>query len=96
MRQVTQGGASLGDLHIAQLLLLLIWSIGHFLPHRHLACHVDGCDDGAGIDDDREAGRQEAGREHEDDNQVALALIWSRACWTLPAEGLLHVIHPLG
>lgn len=76
VRQVTQGGASLGDLHFAQLLLLLIWSIGHFLPHRHLARHVDGCDDGAGIDDDREAGRQEAGREHE--VRMTNKLHW---CW---------------
>ena len=56
MRQVTQG-----DLQVAQL-LLLIWSIGHFLPHRHLARHVDvyGYDDGAGdgIGDDRQAGRE--------------------------------------
>ena len=36
------------------------WSIGHFLPHRHLPTHIDGnrCVDGNG--DEREGGCQQS------------------------------------
>ena len=86
--QMTQG-----DLQIAQLLLLLlIWSIGHFLPHRQTSSHtlpwwlwgyVNDADEGNG---DNLYGKH--------DKQLVLLLIWSRACWTLPTQSL-HIIHSL-
>ena len=46
-----------GDLQIAQP-VPLIWSIGHFLHHRHLAPYIDGYGYGVDASDGiREGGR---------------------------------------